>query len=419
MTSGRPDPSWVDSSLHRGWLLEQARRQLWFARRAPHPAGGAWYLDDHGDPDPARPVQTFITARMVHVYSLGHLAGVPGCRQVAQACLAGLAGPLRDDAHGGWLVSVGPETQEQDATKAAYPHAFVVLASASATVAGLPDATDLLAQALQALDRFWEEDPGMHLDRTDRTWTEPSGYRGVNANMHAVEALLAAADATGDDRWRQRALRIAGTVIGWAAAHDWRVPEHFTPDWRPLLQHHRDRPDHPFEPYGATIGHGLEWARLLLHLEAALPETTAAPVAAGTGLLQAATSLFDRAVADGWAADGAPGFVYTTDWSGTPVVRTRMHWVAAEAVAAAAALHRRTGERRYEEHYRTFWDYTATHLVTEDGSWHHELDPHNVPAATVWPGRPDLYHSFHAVLLPLLPLAPTAATALAGGALRR
>jgi hypothetical protein len=36
-----------------------------------------------------------------------------------------------------------------------------------------------------------------------------------------------------------------------------------------------------------------------------------------------------------------------------------------------------------------------------------------VPATSIWPGKPDLYHSYQAVLLPSLPLSPTAATALA------
>ncbi|WP_194288629.1 AGE family epimerase/isomerase [Ornithinicoccus halotolerans] len=186
------DSPWVESPVHRSWLAEQAHRQLWFARRAPHPDGGAWYLDDHGEPDTGRPVQTFITARMVHAYALGHLAGVPGARPVAEACLAGLAGPLRDPRHGGWLASVGPG-EEHDDGKAAYPHAFVVLATATATVASLPGAAALLEDALGALDRFWEDGPGMHLDRADRTFQEVSDYRGGNANMHAVEALLAAA----------------------------------------------------------------------------------------------------------------------------------------------------------------------------------------------------------------------------------
>ena len=35
------------------------------------------------------------------------------------------------------------------------------------------------------------------------------------------------------------------------------------------------------------------------------------------------------------------------------------------------------------------------------------------PAASTWSGKPDLYHSYQALLLPSLPLSPTAATALA------
>jgi len=116
--------------------------------------------------------------------------------------------------------------------------------------------------------------------------------------------------------------------------------------------------------------------------------------------------------------DGADGFVYTTDWSGIAVVRQRMHWVVAEAISAAAALVVATGDTEYDTWYRTWWDYAAGHLIAPDGSWRHELDPTNRPAATVWPGRPDLYHSIHATLLPRLPLAPSAATAIAQGLLR-
>ena len=51
-----------------------------------------------------------------------------------------------------------------------------------------------------------------------------------------------------------------------AEPHAWRIPEHFNPRWEPQLEHNRDRPDDQFQPYGATVGHGLEWSRLLLHL---------------------------------------------------------------------------------------------------------------------------------------------------------
>jgi len=409
---GLPQVRWLDLPDHRAWLAQQLRRQLSFGKHFPHPDGGAAYLDSRGRPDPDQPVFTFVTARMAHVYSLGHLAGVPGCLPLATRAIDGLRGRLHDAEHGGWFASAGPGDAVDD-TKLGYAHAFVVFASASARVAGVPGADDLLAEALATLDeRFWEDGPGMHADSSNRDFSELAEYRGVNANMHSVEALLSAADVTGEVRWRERAARITGNVLGWAEEQDWRIPEHFDTDWQPMLEHHRDQPDHPFEPYGATVGHALEWARLALHVHACLGER------ADDALVSGARALFDRATADGWGADGADGFVYTTDWSGEPVVQQRMHWVAAEAISAAAALGAATGDAMYEQWYRCWWDYAQEHLIGEDGSWQHELDAGNEPAATVWPGRPDLYHSGHAVLLGRLPLSPTAPTALARGLLR-
>jgi sulfoquinovose isomerase len=199
-------------------------------------------------------------------------------------------------------------------------------------------------------------------------------------------------------------------VHDFAEPQGWRIPEHFDRDWQPMLEHNADRPDDPFQPYGATVGHGLEWSRLLLHLEASLGED------APDWLLSSATALFDRAVADGWAVDGADGFVYTTDWSGRPMVRDRMHWVVAEGFAAAAALHRPTGDDRYPQLARTWWAYAERYLIDrEHGSWHHQLNPQNEVIGTVWPGKPDLYHAVQATLVPRLALAPSLATTLAAG----
>lgn len=414
---------WTQLATHHAWTLEEGFRLLRFARRCAVPAGGAGWLDDDGVVDPSRGVHTWITSRMVHVYSLGYLLGVPGSRTVAEQALAGLRGPLRDAEHGGWFASVGPG-EAVDTTKSTYAHAFVVLAASTATVAGLDGAHALLDDALGVLDeRFWEPEQGLHRDEWDGAWTRLDPYRGVNANMHSTEALLAATDATGDPRWAGRARRIAEHVATWAAGNHWRIPEHFDADWVPQLGMNRDRPDDPFKPYGATVGHGLEWSRLLLQVDAAVPAGTdggrsvgAAVGAPPVNLRDAAVHLYARAVADGWAVDGAPGFVYTVDWDGTPVVRTRMHWVAAEAIGAAAALHRATGDPRYAEDYARWWDYAATWLVDpERGSWHHELDAGNAPIAQVWPGKPDLYHAFQATLLPWLPLSPGLAVAVRDG----
>ena len=54
-------------------------------------------------------------------------------------------------------------------------------------------------------------------------------------------------------------------------------------------------------------------------------------------------------------------------------------------------------------------------LVDRDlGSWHHELDEHNRPAATTWQGKPDVYHAYQALLLASRPLAPVLSVQLAG-----
>ncbi|NTW39737.1 MAG: AGE family epimerase/isomerase, partial [Cellulomonadaceae bacterium] len=232
-------------------------------------------------------------------------------------------------------------------------------------------------------------------------------YRGVNANMHTVEAYLAAGDVTGDRTWHVRAGRIGAQVAAWARANHWRIPEHFDAGWTPLLEHNRDQPAHPFRPYGATVGHGLEWARLLVAVDRTLGADAPA------GLVEAAVALADRAVADGWAADGADGFVYTTGWDGRPVVRERMHWVAAEAVNTAWVLHAATGDQRHLDDAARWWAYIDRFLVDHlEGSWHHELDPTNRPAATVWPGKPDAYHAYQAALVPSVPIAPSFAQAL-------
>lgn len=406
--------SWPLLPTHRDWLARHGASLLAFGRRTPYPGGGAAWLSDDGSPWLDRGVETWITCRTVHVYSIGTLLGVPGARPVAEAALAGLLGRLRDGENGGWYPSVGADgTPAPD--KTAYTHAFVVLAGSSATAAGLAGGSQLLADGLATFEkRFWDEEDGRAVDTWDTTFTTLEAYRGINANMHTVEAFLAAADVTGERVWLERAARIASFAASSAAANGWRLPEHFDEHWTPQPELNADRPDDQFKPYGATVGHGLEWARLLLHLEAA-----GAVASQGTDWLVASQSLFHRAVTDGWAVDGADGFVYTTDWSGVPVVRDRMHWVAAEAIGAAAALEQRTGEPEYADWYAKVWDYVERYLVDhEHGSWHHQLAPDNTPVATVWPGKADVYHAYQATLIPRLPLAPSLATAIARGLLR-
>jgi mannose/cellobiose epimerase-like protein (N-acyl-D-glucosamine 2-epimerase family) len=334
--------------------------------------------------------------------------GRPDCGSLVDHGVDSLTGLFHDDVHGGWFAQVGADGPTVT-DKTAYEHAFVVLAGAAASAAGRPGGTDLLHEALRVLlEHFWDDEHGMVVEQWDESFSTLDGYRGVNANMHTVEALMSAADVLDDRTLRDRAARILTRVVHESAAgNSWRIPEHFDDTWTPVLDYNVEEPAHPFRPYGATIGHWLEWSRLALHLRAGLGADAPA------WLLPDAQSLFAAAVAEGWAVDGADGFVYTVDWQGAPVVRERMHWVAAEGTAAAAALFAATGDPSYAAWYETWWQHIADRFRDpERGSWRHELSPSNAPSHQTWAGKPDTYHAFQATLVPRLPLSPMLAAAL-------
>ncbi len=399
------------------WLLAEADRLLTGARAARHERGGFGWLDDDGALAESFGRPLWITARMTHCFALGALLGRAADAQWAGHGVRALAEDYRDDRFGGWFAHLGQQAPEPG-PKGAYEHAFVILAASSATVAGLPGARTVLDDALQVQhDHFWDDDAGAVVEGWDRSWSVSEPYRGANANMHTVEAYLAATDATGERVWRDRALRIATRIVdGGARAHGWRLPEHFDAHWNELPDYHAAEPAHAFRPFGVTPGHALEWARLLLHLEAGIAADGLAPP---PWLRPAAVDLFDRAIADGWDAEHG-GLCYTTDWNGKPVVRQHFHWVVCEAIAAAWALHQATGEQRFGQWYARLWAYARQVFITPGGyGWCHEVNPDGSPSTVTWRGRPDIYHALQAVVMSVLPvmsvmpLAPGLAASLA------
>lgn len=371
---------------------------LSFGHQFPSPGGSSYYLGDDGTPWKDRNRETWITSRMTHVYSIGSMLGHEGSEALADAALKGLRGELHDDKNGGWYAGLTKDN-EIVPTKQCYAHAFVILAASSGVLAGREGAADLLKDALALYDlRFWNEEEGLSCDTWNTEFTELDSYRGLNANMHTVEAFLAAADVTGDEKYRVRAGRIIDHVLVWAKDNNWRIPEHFSSDWVPDLECNKDRPDDQFKPYGATPGHGIEWARLITQWALS---TYKEDKAGAAPYIEAAENLYNRAVADAWNADGEPGICYTTDWNGKPVVHDRMHWTLAEAINTSSVLFHVTDNEKYAADYAEFMKYLDEKVLDHvNGSWFHQLDRENNLLETVWPGKADIYHALQATLIP-------------------
>ncbi len=393
----RRSAGWLDRPGHRRWLAAEGDRLLSFYQwAAMDEAGGFRWLAGDGTPLNGSSRELWLNARMVHVYALAHLGGRPGAAAMVDHGLAYLRGLAHDPEYGGWFWSIGDSGHCDDDSKQAYGHAFVLLAASTSILAGWESARALLDDAASVIsERFWDEGEGLCIDSYDRDWGQADPYRGQNANMHLTEAYMAAAEATGEADFLIRAAAVARRLIsGHAAAHDWRLPEHYSSTWQPDLDYNRDDPDNLFRPFGSTVGHWFEWARLLVQLHATRVRED--------WMLEAASQLFRRGVDDGWdVARG--GLIFSVGRDGEPINEHRYHWVIAEAIGAAALLWRVTGEPVYAQWYQRFWGFADRFLIDRrDGSWHHELDRENRPTEQVWKGKPDVYHAYQATLFAAL-----------------
>ncbi len=400
--------SWLNSPLHNAYLQEQAMG-LWsfYSYRAIDPRGGFFDLDVEGSPRNTGERSLVATTRMIHCYSIAYAAGIPAAREMAGHGLDHMDA-LWDQQSGGWFWSrddAGPV----DRRKLNYGHAFAILAGASATDAGIAGGRQLLDRALAIHDRyFWDEAAGAAVDEYLPDWSTQLPYRGQNGNMHLCEAYLAAAGATGDRKYVDRARRIAELIIRTnAQSSAWRIPEHFSASWEPDYDFGRDANFDVWKPFGATVGHGFEWSRLLLQVWDASGRRD-------EWLRSASLALFERAWTDGWDAERG-GLVFTTDWHGRTMNADRYHWVLAEAISAAAALLvAREHDHITESRYRELWGFTDRYLIDHQvGGWFHQLDSRNRVTADPWFGKPDIYHALTSCLLPVFgPLEPLLARAV-------
>lgn len=379
------------NQMHLDWLRIDAQRQLDFFRPSLRADGGFDVLTWDGTPLPDAPQELHTTTRLVHSFALGMSFGDPDCDRIIDAGMSFLWGKHRDSINGGYVWSVD-RGATGDRSKLAYGHVFTLLAGASAKQAGHGDADRLIADVSNVIDdRFWDDERGLLREEFNADWTPFSTYRGMNANMHGTEAMLAAYEATGDTEYLTRAGRILGFFVDEQASENaWRIPEHYDENWTYDPDY---RGDPMFRPAGTTPGHSFEIARLLLqHWDlSGRPDT---------GAVGKARALIEGAIADAWLPDG--GIAYTLDDAGMVAVGDRYWWPVAEAIGAISALMDIDPKAEDALWYDRFWAFARSHFVDETrGGWFPELDPNGAPAAQQFHGKPDIYHSLQAVLIPL------------------
>jgi len=421
---------WFESIEHNRWLSAQMRELLDEAQGAVVPTGFA-HLLPRGGPDPDRPVELAVTARMTYAFCLGVLMGIPGCRRHADHGLRAMATYFPDPVNGGWCSSIRAELDDDGRAvpwdeaghwKSQFHHAFLIHAASAATVADRPGALELLAAALHDQERHWIDDTGLVIDAWSEDYTQSVPQRSMDVLLHTAEAYLSAAEATTDPVWIERAEVIARFVGEQGREHDWRPPEYFDLDLRPMGAP-VVRTDRRSVYGGAVIGHEMAWSRMALHIRAAL-RSMGRPQP--DYLLEMAQELFERARVDGWRrTDGEPGFVLTVDADGRPLDQRHLQWVACEGVCAAVALRRamldddaRPGDVEHYEHcYRSWLDYINDYLIARPGQWRRVLDAHNEPLDPAVNNPMDVYHSVQTLLMARVPLWPPFASAISRGLL--
>lgn len=422
---------WIGSVEHNNWLSAQMRALLEEAKCTMASTGFA-HLTTEGDADTTRPVELAVTSRMTYVYSLGVLMGIPGCRRFADHGIHCLSTHFVDEAHGGWFTGL---THDLDAEGNAVPwegpyadmksqfhHAFLILAASAATVANRPGALELLNAALHDQERFWLDKNGLVHDSLTADHKPTDRLHAMDCLLHTAEAYLSAAEATTDPLWIERAEVMAQFVNEQASSHNWRLPEYYDAQWKPL-DHVPSGFDDGRRVYtGYVIGHSMQWARLAVHIRAALRSMGRQQP---DYLFEMAQELFHRARVDGWRRNGKPGFALTVSADGEPVDTHHLQWVVCEGVCAALAIRRAMLDdgvnpaevESYEHCHRSWLDFINDYLILSPGRWIRALDENNEPASEPIASRLDVYHAIQTLLMSRVPLWPPFASAISRGLL--
>ena len=205
---------WLDSIEHNRWLSAQLQALIAEAKVSTTPSG---FSEGPDGEEPSERDQFTLSARMLHAFSLGTLLGLPGSRRYADHATKTLRRVIHDHLQKlpEATATDDPETINSDEYKAEVrsgeidyqlDNALLISASAAATVANRPSAHELLLDALHEQERRWLAPNGLVYGAIASGSTQHKApIISLGTLASTAEAYLAAAEATADPVWIDRA----------------------------------------------------------------------------------------------------------------------------------------------------------------------------------------------------------------------
>ncbi|WP_223479115.1 AGE family epimerase/isomerase [Oricola indica] len=364
-------------STVRSWLFETAL-PYWAEHGIDRVHGGVHEaLTFDGEPAPHEAKRLRVLARQIYCFSRAKLMGWPGDADgVLEHCFHTLT-TTGWHGDGGWIHLFNPDGSVRDETRDTYDHCFVMFGLAWLYRAtGKPEAREWADWTLDYMDR--------HLaDHAHGGYYETDGRklpRRANPHMHFLEAMMAWYEATGEEKFLDRAqamVRLFDRHFFDSATGT--LSEFFDADWTISRK----------TPAEARIepGHHYEWAWLISRF---LDYRPLPGVDAKARQLFATAATFGHHPATGAAADGLQP-------DGSAVEPHARLWPQTEALKAALAFEKR-GLGSAAALRRRMFDVLFAYYLNGPvpGGWYDAIDEEGHVTAPDMPSS-SFYHVFCAL----------------------
>lgn len=255
-TAVAPGDCFMDAALKHAvtsWMFDKAL-PFWAGTGLDRVHGGAVesFALDGVSPSGVTFKRTRVACRQIYVFSHAELLGWHGAAAASDHLYEHFVARFWQGPDQGWARRITTAGDLLDPTPDLYDYAFALFALGWRYKARKDTGALTLAhQTLDYMDRHFRHPGGAGFHAV----LPPSLPREQNPHMHAIEAALVLADASGEARFRDLAIELADLMrTRLCRMPEGVLPEFFDDDWRPI----EGDKGRWIEP-----GHQFEWAWIL------------------------------------------------------------------------------------------------------------------------------------------------------------